>query len=596
MEVNGDYRPASVSQPAANIDTPPREAASAKIPEGTIIQGEVVNVQRGQITVRTDDGQLITGQSAKALEALIGLRQSFAVKYDGQAALILESVAAPDMARNAMLTDLLKSYGLKAGPENMDMLMHLLQNNFPLDQKTVAQFNRAWRLMDADPAKALFFLQNDMPVNSKNAELLNGFADGTAKLNMQLKSLVDSLSEIADPALRERIAQILLRDGGGGIITGTTVGPESAGVTEQVGVLKQASMPEQAGVPKQAGVPEQANAPKQTGLTEQAGVIEQNRGGDMTLPGRPVSGDAAIPSGMAGAMPGADAMPLPAAAEPSSDIIGKIRDVLTAGELTGEKVGEIIREWVGGNATLSRGQVNQLLKSLLEIPDMDKSGLERLRGLLEQPNEKSGDLVQRLTARLALKMENTGPKDVDHFLNNLRDDIHTAAEEIAKMPVKSEDTARTFRELEQVREHIDFVAHVKNNLFVQLPLLVNSRETHAELYVFREGKKAGKGKSGVSSALIALDTVNLGRFETYIQKADKAIHLQFRLDNKSAEQLVRQNIPKLNQLLEEYGLHLSGLIFKQVDESFTLLSKEPVAAADDSLPGHNARVVFDMRT
>jgi hypothetical protein len=114
------------------------------------------------------------------------------------------------------------------------------------------------------------------------------------------------------------------------------------------------------------------------------------------------------------------------------------------------------------------------------------------------------------------------------------------------------------------------MAQIKNPLYIQIPILHNGQETQAALHILRNPKKEKSNRSGVS-ALIALDTAFMGLFETYVQKNASAVTCQFRLRDKEIEQLVRENIHKLEVMLREKHYSLSAFSFLPQGEPYTVL-------------------------
>ncbi|MCL2457077.1 MAG: flagellar hook-length control protein FliK, partial [Defluviitaleaceae bacterium] len=122
------------------------------------------------------------------------------------------------------------------------------------------------------------------------------------------------------------------------------------------------------------------------------------------------------------------------------------------------------------------------------------------------------------------------------------------------------------------------------------PISYGGQENFLQLHVFKDGKKSAGG-SEISSALIALDTAAMGRFETYVQKNSRAINCQFRLENDEIVRAVRENIHKLDALLRAGGYSLEHFSFLPPDEPYNLL-KNP---AENSAQPFEKLSHFDVK-
>jgi hypothetical protein len=187
---------------------------------------------------------------------------------------------------------------------------------------------------------------------------------------------------------------------------------------------------------------------------------------------------------------------------------------------------------------------------------------------LQNPNAAPPPLFFRLLG--------SAPADIDRYLNNLRDITSQIRRELTQAPelrVSNPDlpAARVLQEARILSDIVDFTAQIRNQLYVQLPLYHNGLETQATLHIYKDAKKIADGKKDTATALVALDTASLGRFETYIQKNDNAVHLCFRLDNLAVEQTVRDAIDQLEALLRNHNFSLAGFSFAKPGKPYTLL-------------------------
>lgn len=243
---------------------------------------------------------------------------------------------------------------------------------------------------------------------------------------------------------------------------------------------------------------------------------------------------------------------------------------------------EIIKN-VANNS--NKADVENLLKDLglsektnslsekFTIEDLLKLSKDDLKALLNDTNKD--DLVNLIKSKktdtdFSMKL-NTGTLDeIDDFFEETTTKFEKLLQELQK---RGDDTSKElFDKLVNTKDKMDFSNHIKTNIFLQLPLNINEHKTNGELTIFKDKRK--KGTSEVSSALISLDTLNLGVFETFIQKHRNNVNLQFRLDNENVKKLVQENIEALHTTLSALRYNVESITFKTVEQSFSILNNE----------------------
>ena len=115
--------------------------------------------------------------------------------------------------------------------------------------------------------------------------------------------------------------------------------------------------------------------------------------------------------------------------------------------------------------------------------------------------------------------------------------------------------------------------NLKSSIFLQIPVNINNFSTTAELLIFSNKKNKNNIKNNKSgSALISLNLLNLGKLEVFINKINSDISCQFKLEKDSIKSLIKENILLLDNYLKDKNLILKDITFKDLDESFSLIS------------------------
>lgn len=169
----------------------------------------------------------------------------------------------------------------------------------------------------------------------------------------------------------------------------------------------------------------------------------------------------------------------------------------------------------------------------------------------------------------------TGYKsEIDDFLNETSKKLDQAIKLLESNRNELDSGSQKLLEiLTTQKQSVDFMQFAKENVYLQLPLKINDNEANCELLVFKDKKRKKGAKDGVS-AIIGLDTANLGRYETYIHKIGNDINLQFRLKNDDVIKITKENLYKLDGLLKQHNLNIASVTYKTVENSFTLITKE----------------------
>ena len=160
-------------------------------------------------------------------------------------------------------------------------------------------------------------------------------------------------------------------------------------------------------------------------------------------------------------------------------------------------------------------------------------------------------------------------------LNKYFDDISTISKNLKNSIDNIQDSKieNIINNLDSLNKNIDFMNNLKSSIFLQIPVNINNFSTTAELLIFSNKKNKNNIKNNKSgSALISLNLLNLGKLEVFINKINSDISCQFKLEKDSIKSLIKENILLLDNYLKDKNLILKDITFKDLDESFSLIS------------------------
>jgi len=497
------------------------------------------------------------------------------------------------MQQLALLNETLQMHGYKPSPENMQMLMKMLDAGIPLTKENIANMNMAYK-MTGNLEKAVFMLSNNIPTTPKNASLLNALTEGQAKISTQIANLLDSIANLPDTSQGDTgsLKATLTK------IVDEFIAKQQATQTPGQAQAQTTNLPQ--GQPTTSNIPQQASAisaaPAAVG---QASVIPVPvRVSPQAMPQLPPLASPA-PTGAQSNIPVTNvaqnisnasvaqvpvaSQGIPMAQNPSAAQAYVVFEAQSPQTTQGLPTAQPAPAAPQLQAPAMPENAQTLTKDLAQTVQTAQSGQVSQS---TQANETS-DPLRNFQLKLAMPLQNSNPQTLENFVSTLRQALAEAqAQILAHTSGTASDptTARVLSDIQSLNENIDFTSQIKNQMFVQVPILVNDQSFNTSIYVNKDGKN--KNKNGKSSALVALDTAFLGRFETYIQKDMQSIHLQFRLESEEVETLVRSNIHKLGNLLKDHRFALDSFTFVVGERPFTLLdsfendTQEPISRSD----------------
>ena len=98
--------------------------------------------------------------------------------------------------------------------------------------------------------------------------------------------------------------------------------------------------------------------------------------------------------------------------------------------------------------------------------------------------------------------------------------------------------------------------------YVQLPLKMNGQNTHGDLYVYSNKKKAMQD-DGTVSAILHLDMEHLGPVDVYVKMRDNHVKTNFYLADDEMIDLIMSHIDVLNDRLTKRGYQMEAKMHLQ---------------------------------
>ncbi len=556
MEINTNYIPNSNTPTTqANRETGEKNSTPNN---NQIIKGEVSQLPNGDIQIKSPDGSTVSGTPTKPTEP--GGEQSFLVKVvDGK--IFLEPVKTESPQTEA-IRNALEAAGLKADSESINLAKILLSYNLPLNKENLQNFRMGLKLT-GDAEKAVFLLENNIRPTLKNTELLTRILSGENMVAEGLSELAKSLENLVDPQIKTILKNIL------------TPGQSSDFTQSKLSLPVESSQNNPAeNLPGNNATdsPLKTQDSIRNHQTSAATIIDEAV--KNILQNIPAKADSSVVKLLQEVFP-----------EESRLIVEQLEENSQMKEVFARLADEnnSIRKQnsvAPKDAKNSEQTLNQIHQNKLSLPNnllqkalnsnLSADELKAIQELLKlQANAETvpKDTTQN-SVRAKLSYNPKEENNIGKYLTDLSMRLELAKKIIEKLPqAGAEDVLKNINNL---RQNIQFTTQVKQCEYFQVPINIDNRDSNGEFYIVKNKKKSHK-EGGIVSALIALDTANMGRFETYLVKDGREVECRFRLENDDVTELVKSNITQLEELLRQYNYSLKFCSYQPLSKPFNLL-------------------------
>jgi len=426
--------------------------------------------------------------------------------------------------KNNIIKEALRNLGFNFNSENKLLVDLLLKNNFPVNKETILNINHAIKLVGSSLSeKPIFFMKNDIKPNFETLNTLNNILNKNYSLDKQLSNIItDTIIHLpqstADKVLKALSNNVL-----------------SEGTKDNLISIK----------------------------AEIKNILSTNIN---NLNIDDILKDNNTETNIKNNLD----------YQTTDNIIQNILNKIDTDDYDYIKTALYEKLQQNNNAENLKDIINNIfedkdinLKQALEfIFKNNKDGLKKLSELI---NSKT-NLISKFIKPLFLKPEDT-EIELQKQILNISEKIKNAQKILQE---NATDSKKVLNNFENMSNTSNFISSLKNTYYFSFPMSINNNDTSLELYIFNDKKNSNKNNnSKITSALLSLNLLSLGHFETYIQNNNSYINCQFRVENDNIKKIVTENIQTLNKLLKDYNYTLESYSFKLIDEPFTLLSEKP---------------------
>ena len=583
---------------------------------GQTISGEIIARNGNEVQIRLSEDMVLNARIDRNMNIEIGKNMTFEVKNNGSALTL--SPLFTNVATDVNVMKALDMAGLPLNRITVDMTEQLMAAGLPVNKGSLQQIFREINSFPQATVEDIINLHKlQMPVNEANMNQMASYRNLTHQLTGGMEDILGALPEVFDSMMAEgdvagavRLYQevlSLIREAGqeDGNVVGAGGAQEGGAAqgTENAGTV----------VPGEEAVPGTGD------------VLEGGQTGQPLAEGAS-PGEAAAQVGRALA---ADTL-LAMAAEVAEAEAG----TAGAGQTAGQGEAAVLQAGNTADAVQAglRAAVAQEAMALVDQLDLTPQEASGLRSQILQFAGGQADALQLFTklgslaegartsagAMQALERLFSGENFRAFFAGTLKGDWVLRPEELA-VPGRVEELYRrldrqlkglatalehagqngteAFRATAFLSQSVDFLQQLNQMYsYVQLPLRLQQRDAHGDLYVYTNKKNLAK-KDGNVSALLHLDMENLGSVDVYVAMQSSKVSTKFYLRDEEMIDFMAAHMDILTERLRARGYDCSYAMAVREEKKEQTPAKgglEPLLKQERGVM--LSRYAFDVRT
>ena len=615
---------ASVS--AGSVEGAVVSAKGLDLQSGQTISGQVVEIDGKDIKLLLSNNQTINARLEGNISALLGQTLSFEVKNtdDGQTAL---RPLYTNLNNSQNVSNALVSAGLPVTDKYANMVSSMMDENMPINKNAIYEMSKQVNSFpNANPETIVKLNKLGLQVN----ELTINQFENYKGLEYQIKGNVDTLSDGLSNLIKDSLADTVKNAG----IEDISANQLQEGATEAVGTQEAAKYGGKSLLTAFLNAITGQEQVAQSEANANQGNTEALEAEGANLDGQNAIENASDPE-MANTVQAQTHEPIDASVfdttrlvlemvmpEDSSETVVSKEMKSFVAELA-ESVDNAFSnvEVQGESQTPKQGRLDILnelakeaIKSEMPVTDNIKTLVDSIRSaaasddgvtgenvlsfakdmlneLENNPQKFPEELKEKLTKLLASKEFGTIVKD------NITKQMLLKPEEVVNSKNVEELYAKISKQANQAIEimqaankvnpqMVEAANNIKDNVtfmnelnqvvtYVQLPLLMNNKSAHGDLYVYTN-KKSLKNNDGNVSALLHLDMDNLGPMDIYVALTNHTkLNTHFYLKDEETIDFIEAHIDALNNRLTKKGYDMNvNVSVKDTSKGRTSIANE----------------------
>ncbi len=532
------------------------------IPKDGIIKGEVIDIKGLAVKILTEQGKVIAGKMEDAQILNMGDQKAFEVfQENGQTKMKTLNFSHKEV-QSMQIKKALADLGIINSDLDEAIAQELIDNELPVNEKMLKDLGRLLKLFNAQS-------DNQINVNNKNNNLI--LNDESTKSNEILKKEINI--KVNDSSNEKVISKVINTDN----LVDKNIHNEIIDKNKNTLILKNNTLIDTNNDFDDNKLLASKNVDKGVFILKNEIPVNLKNSNLVTQFSK---GEVNIQSELSNILENIKS-------HPNNELKQSLENIIKFSNVDGinednlftkiniKNFEEVIKNEEVGSKILKLIENSPIVKEgeTFTIDDLLNMSKDKLVKILKEIDTKElSKLIKNNVKDLdfSFKLNSGTLEEVDDFFKETTEKFQKIVQELQKRD--DEPSKELLNKILDTKDKIEFGNHIKTNIFLQLPLNIKEHKTNGQLTIFKDKRK--KGTKDVSSALISLDTKNLGTFETFIQKHNNNLNLQFRLENEEIEKLVKNNISGIKSTLSALRYNVDSITFKTIKQSFSILNTE----------------------
>lgn len=523
---------------------------------GQTLKGEVVGRNGNEVQIRLSEDMVFSARIEREMVLELGRTMTFEVKNNGTALTL--SPLFENMAVDANVFKALEMAGITINSKTMEMAENMMAQGMSVDRNSL---QGVFRDITVNPGASLSSIiqlhQLNMQVSPENLQQLESYKALQHQLVAGMTSILDEIPMEFQSLLQSGDLENAIRmymD-----IARSLTGEEA--LTAEMPLTGESNIASENGLVSENGI-----------MQENGESIAQNgQNQDAALQGNPVLQENMAAGGETAAAASAPKNLLQYILSPqeTEQLAGMLKELNEAGELP--EIRELINHIQDGTATTQdvlKALSGQGIYSGVDI--RQNVGLARLFSGKEYTKVLKSEILQQWT----IEPENVqDASKVEELYQRLSRQLAGIKEALSSAAGGSESSAA--KSVANLQNNLDFMNQLNQTYqYIQLPLKMNGKEAHGELYVYTNKRHLAQ-KDGNVSALLHLEMEYLGPVDVHVAMQEQKVSTKFYLRDDEMIGFIGEHIHILNKRLEQrgYSMKCEMLCRSQEDEGKSMIDR-----------------------
>lgn len=587
---------------------------------GQTLSGQVVEVDGKEIKLLLSNNQMINAKLEGNINALLGQTLSFEVKgtENGQTAL---RPLYTNLNNSPAVANALTSAGLPHTADYAKMVSTMMDEGMPINRNALYDMSKSVNSFPAANPETIVKLNKlGLQVNELTINQYENYKGLERQIIGDVNTLTKGLSDMIKDSLSQTLAEIGTNDSdkgaapqgilaGGKNLLSAFINAFSGNVDKNAEVQNAAEQPEI--LSEDAEISEQATTQKtiDPSVFDTAklvlDMVETDEASTETIVNNKQETDAASTAQIENKVDNQPEQRENIQVQDNNLSIEQKETTLDtpAIENTARNASENLKglsldllKNLGDDGVELKGGTSRQIVTEREVIDFAKEILNRIT---ENPEKISESAKEKLTKLLSEKEFGSAVKDAlskqillkpDTALDaKALDDVYSkitkqAAQAMEIISATGKENPELMNAAKNISDNVQFMNELNQvATYVQLPLLMNNKSAHGDLYVYTN-KKSLKEKEGDISALLHLDMENLGPMDIYVKLAEgKKLSTHFYLQDEATIDFIADHIDLLNKRLTDKGYNI------ETNMTVTDKSKKSTNMADEFMKDEHGK-------